>query len=121
MQGELADAGEQYERAARAFEGAATAPGYLLDAGRAFQGAGDMEAAQRVYQAILDDYEETPEALTAAVELASVVAAQSAVGTPTGDVEPAPAQDSTAAATPAAATADDAAIQQALQEALANQ
>ncbi|MEM1054129.1 MAG: tetratricopeptide repeat protein [Bacteroidota bacterium] len=120
MRGELAEAGAQYERAADAFEGEATAPGYLLDAGRAFEGAGDMAAAERAYQRILNDYEDAPEALTASVELASVVAAQNAFGEATGDIEPAPAQDSTAAATPAAVP-DDAAIQQALQEAMANQ
>lgn len=118
MQGEFEDAGEMYERAARDFPGEATAPGYLLDAGRAFQAAGDFEAAQRVYQRAIDDFEETPEATVAAVELASVVAAQTAVGEATGDVEPAPAQDSTAAA-PAAG--DAAAMQQALQDALAGQ
>lgn len=122
MKGELAEAATLYERASSDFVDDASSPGYLLDAGRAYQGAGDLEAAQRVYQRVIDDFEETPEATTAAIELAGVVAAQNAVGTPTGDVEPGPAPDSTAAAaTPASGEMDEAAIQQALQEALAGQ
>lgn len=121
MQGELAEAGELYERAAGDFPGEATAPGYLLDAGRAYQGAGQLEDAERVYQRAVEEFEDTPEATVAAVELASVVAARNAVGEATGGIEPGPEPDSTAAAAPAPGTPDDAAIQQALQEALANQ
>ncbi|MEM6326387.1 MAG: tetratricopeptide repeat protein [Bacteroidota bacterium] len=122
MQGDYAEAGELYERAASDFAGEATAPGYLLDAGRAFEAAGQMDAAERAYQRVLDEFEDSPEATTAAVELASVQAAQNAFGDATGDVEPAPAQDSTASAAPAVAPEmDDAALQQALQDALAGQ
>ena len=96
-QGENEDAAELYERAASLFKSEATSPGYFLDAGRAYQAAGDMDAARGAYQHVLDDYAETPEATTATVEIASVEAAANAVGTPTGDVVPAPAQDSTAA------------------------
>ena len=124
VSGEHEDAAELYERAARAYEGPATTPGYFLDAGRAFQAAGDLSGAERAYQAVLDDFEDTSEATTAAVELASVMAAQNAVGTATGDVEPAPVveggeEDASATAQPSAE--QQAEMQRAIQEALANQ
>ena len=121
VQGEHAEAADLYERAAARFKNDATSPGYLLDAGRAHQAAGDMDAAQRAYQTVLDDYADTPEATTATVELASVEAAANAVGTPTGDVEPGPAPDSTASASGVDAAAQQAAMQQALQQAMQNQ
>ena len=122
MEGQHEEAAELYERAARAYEGPATTPGYFLDAGRAFQAAGDLSGAERAYQAILDDFEDTPEATTAAVELASVMAAQSAVGEPTGDVEPAPVvEGGEGAASPAVSAADQEEMQRAIQQALANQ
>ena len=100
-QGDNAAAASLYERAASAYASAATAPGYLLGAGRAHAAAGDAEAAAAAYQTILDDYPDTPEATTAEVELAQAEATASATGTPTGDVTAAPV-DTTAAA-PAAA------------------
>lgn len=113
---EDADAAKMYERAASLFVSDATSPGYLMDAGRAWEAAGDLDAARRVYQSIVDDFAEAPEAVMAAVELAAAMATAEAVGTPTGDVEAGPAPDSSAAPTP---TSDQqAAMQQALQQAI---
>lgn len=123
MDGSHAEAAALYVRAAERFPSDATSAGYLLDAGRAFQAAGDLEAAQGAYQTVLDDYDETPEAGTAAVEIASVQASLSADGQATGDVEPLPASDSTAAAVaaPEATDAQQQALQEALQQAVGGQ
>ncbi len=121
VQGEFGEAADLYERAASRFRNDATSPGYLLDAGRAHQAAGDTDAARAAYQAVLDDFDETPEATQAMVELASVDAAANAVGTATGDVEPGPAPDSTAASGGMDAAAQQQAMQEALQQAMQNQ
>ena len=120
VQGNHAEAAALYERAAERFPSEATSPGYLLDAGRAYQAAGDLDAAREVYQRAVDEYEDAPEATIAAVELASVDAAANAIGEATGDVEAGPAADSTAATPGATALDVSGADQQELQEALQN-
>ncbi len=95
-QDENARAADLYLRAARAFESAASSPRYLLDAARAFAAADNAEAAQEALQTVADDYADTPEAQTAATERGRVAAMASASGTPTGAVQPLPA-DTTAA------------------------
>ena len=114
-QGNHAEAADLYERAASAYAEGVGAPGYLLDAGRAHEAAGDLAAARAAYQRVVDDYADAPEAATATVELAGVIAAAEPVGQATGDVEPGPAPDSTA--TPAASGGP---AQLDLQEALQN-
>lgn len=101
--GDAARAAGLYERAAGAFDSPASAPGYLLDAGRAYAAAGDVEAAQQAYQQVIDDWGDTPEARTAQTELGRVEAMTTASGTPTGDVQPAPVVPDTTEAAPAEA------------------
>ena len=98
-----ARAADLYERAASEYESPASAPGYLLDAARAHLAAGDAGAAQAALQTVIDDWDATPEAQRAQVELGLAEARASATGQPTGDVRPAPAApDSSAGAVPTA-------------------
>ncbi len=76
QQGEHAEAARLYERAAAAYESPATAPDYLMAAGRAYAAAGDTEAAVEVYQAFLEDYEESPNAPIVEALLAQAQAGQ---------------------------------------------
>lgn len=97
QQDDPARAADLYERAARTYESPASTPSYLLDAGRAYTAAGDPEAAEAVYQRVIADWSDTPEAGQAETELGMVAAMASASGTPTGDVRPAPAATDTVA------------------------
>lgn len=101
-QGEHARAAALYLEAANEFESPASSPRYLLDAGRTFAAAGDAAAAQDALETLTDEYADTPEAQTAAVEMGRVAALASATGTPTGAVQPLPA-DTAAAAAPGTA------------------
>ena len=56
------EAGDLYRQAARHYETTATAPVYLLSAGRAYEQAGSYDRAVEVYQTILDDYPDAPQA-----------------------------------------------------------
>ena len=76
--GDPAAAASLYAEAAEAYDSPATAPGYLLDAGRAHAAAGDAAAAERVFEQILADYDDAPEAIAAQTELGRVQAAASA-------------------------------------------
>lgn len=67
MNGDHDEAATLYRRAARTYESAATAPGYYLDAARNFEAVGNYDAAREAYEAIAEDYEDTPEAATIAV------------------------------------------------------
>ncbi|MFN3596775.1 MAG: tetratricopeptide repeat protein [Rubricoccaceae bacterium] len=78
QRGDYARAARLYERAAGAYDSEATVPGYLMDAGRAFEAAGDTEAARRVYARVADEFAETPEGDFAAIALARVEAAAAA-------------------------------------------
>ena len=91
MDGDAARAAGLYEEAADAYASPASVPAYLLDAGRAYLAAGDAEAAQAAFQRVIDEYNTTPEAIAAQVELGRAAAAATAEGSPTGDVRPAPA------------------------------
>ncbi len=66
LNGERAEAADLYRRAARAYESAATAPAYYLDAARNYEAAGNFDAARAAYDAIADDYADAPEAATIA-------------------------------------------------------
>ncbi|MEO0558977.1 MAG: tetratricopeptide repeat protein [Bacteroidota bacterium] len=67
--GEHAEAAALYERAAGAYPEDATAPGYLLDAARAYGEAGDTEAAMTALQTLLDEYGDAPELIMAEMEM----------------------------------------------------
>ena len=90
-----------YEQAASEYASPASTPGYLLDASRAHLAAGDPAQAEAALQTVLDDWENTPEAQQAQLELGVVQARATATGTPTGDVRPAPARPDSAAGAPA--------------------
>jgi tetratricopeptide (TPR) repeat protein len=55
-------AGDLYRRAALIFPNDAASPGYLLEAGRAYEQAGEYEDAVDVYNMVADDYPESPQA-----------------------------------------------------------
>ena len=98
--GDPAAAADLYERAAAAFESPASTPGYLLDAARAHRAAGASDDALAALERVVEDWDETPEAITAQAEIGRVMAAASASGTATGDARPAPAVvDTTATGT----------------------
>lgn len=101
QKGDNARAGALYREAATSFDSPASTPRYYLDAARTFAAAGDAPAAEAALQAVIDDYADSPEAVTAQTELGRVAAQASAVGTATGAVRPAPADTTAAAATPA--------------------
>jgi len=61
QRGELKKAASHYEEAASQYENELTAPRYLLEAGRAYEEVADYEAAERVYQRILDSYPDSDE------------------------------------------------------------
>ncbi len=54
--GEHAEAGRLYERAAGFVEGNDLAPQYLIDAGRAFEAAGEYDDAIEVYERVAEDF-----------------------------------------------------------------
>ena len=64
LDGDHAEAGDLYRRAARAYENAATAPAYYLDAARNYEAAGNLDAARAAYDAITEAYGDAPEAAT---------------------------------------------------------
>ena len=93
-------AGGLYARAAAEYASPASAPGYLLDAARAYRAAGDTDAATEALTTVVDAWDTTPEARAAQVELGMVTAQATAVGEATGSVQAAPvaAADTTAGA-----------------------
>ncbi len=100
--GDAATAAGLYERAANAFESPASTPGYLLDAARAHLAANEAGEAETALLRIVEEWEDTPEASTAQVELGAATAAASASGEATGDVTPAPVVADTTTATQSA-------------------
>lgn len=60
--GQFREAGDLYRQAARHYQTAATAPTYLLNAGRAYEEAGAYDRAIDAYQTIRDEYAESPQA-----------------------------------------------------------
>jgi len=63
IQGKSAEAGRLYEQAARLHEDAEFSPRYLMDAGRAYESAGDYARAVQTYQRVEKEY---PDAQVAA-------------------------------------------------------
>lgn len=76
--GELDRAASHYEQAASQYKNKLTAPGYLLEAGQAYEDAGNFEAAESVYQRIQDTYSDSDEAEDVERYLARVRARQAA-------------------------------------------
>jgi len=76
--GEFQQAAEQYENAASHFQSDLTSPRYLLRAGRAYESAGNLDAATRVYSQVTAEYPDSPQAQDAEIYLARVNARQSA-------------------------------------------
>jgi tetratricopeptide (TPR) repeat protein len=74
--GELERAAEAYEQAASQYPNKLTAPRYLLEAGQAFEDAGNFDDAERVYQKILEEYPEAQQASEVERYLARVQARQ---------------------------------------------
>ncbi|HYE97102.1 MAG TPA: tetratricopeptide repeat protein [Rubricoccaceae bacterium] len=74
QQGEHARAAELFERAAGAFESIASAPDYLMAAARNYEAAQQWDAARRAYDAIDEDYAESPVAQMAAMHRARMEA-----------------------------------------------
>jgi tetratricopeptide (TPR) repeat protein len=63
--GNFQRAGELYEEAAVQYQNKLTAPRYLLNAGEAYEEAGQLQAAVEAYQQISDEYPESDQARTA--------------------------------------------------------
>lgn len=63
--GNFQRAGELYEEAAVQYQNKLTAPRYLLNAGEAYEEAGQLQAAVEAYRQISDEYPESDQASTA--------------------------------------------------------
>ena len=70
--GEYEEAGSKYEQAAAQYENKLTAPRYLLEAGQAYEDAGNYSAAEQAYEKIKEQYPEADEAETVERYLARV-------------------------------------------------
>jgi len=77
-QGDLQKAAEFYEQAAAQYQNKLTTPRYLIEAGQAFEEAGNLEAAERVYRKVKDAYSDTDQASEVERYLARVQARQQA-------------------------------------------
>lgn len=73
---DFAEAAAHYEEAAALLDSEATAPGYLLSAGRAYEEAGNYAAAVAAYEAVGERYAASAEAEEAARYLARARARQ---------------------------------------------
>ena len=76
--GQFREAGDLYRQAARHYQTAATAPTYLLNAGRAYEEAGAYDRAIDVYQTIRDDYADSPQASSVEAYIARAEASRQA-------------------------------------------
>lgn len=74
--GQFGKAASTYEQAAAQYSNELTAPRYLLEAGQAYEDAGDYSAAEAVYQKIEEKYAESDEAEEVERYLARVRARQ---------------------------------------------
>lgn len=54
--GDFDQAADLFLRAANVFESAVTSPTYLIQAGRAYEDAGDTDAARQMYERLKEDY-----------------------------------------------------------------
>lgn len=77
QQGDFEQAARLYERAAGAYDSAATTPGYLLDASQAHLDGGDQASAVTILERVLEEYEGSSAALEAEMRLGELAAAQS--------------------------------------------
>lgn len=71
-QGNFERAGQTYEDAAAQYDNKLTAPRYLLNAGRAYEDAGQFDAAASAYQRIKDEYPDSEQAQQVDTYLARV-------------------------------------------------
>jgi tetratricopeptide (TPR) repeat protein len=74
--GAFEQAAGHYEQAAEQYPNEMTAPRYLLEAGQAYEDAGNYEAAEEAYQRIKEEYGDSDEAAEADRYLARVRARQ---------------------------------------------
>jgi len=75
-QGELETAARHYEQAASQYDNKLTTPRYLLEAGQAYEEAGNYQAAEEAYQKIKEDYPDAEQASAVDRYLARVRARQ---------------------------------------------
>jgi tetratricopeptide (TPR) repeat protein len=76
--GNFGQAASHFEQAASQYENKLTAPRYLLEAGQAYEEAGNYTAAERVYRTITDKYPDADQAQDVERYLARVQARQNA-------------------------------------------
>jgi tetratricopeptide (TPR) repeat protein len=62
IRGEFERAGDLYRRAALLFPNDVVSPEYLVEAGRAYESAGEFEDAVEAYNMVSDEYPESPQA-----------------------------------------------------------
>lgn len=74
--GELEKAASHYEQAASQYDNKLTAPRYLLEAGQAYEDAGDYASAEQVYQRVKDEYPDAEQSSDVERYLARVRARQ---------------------------------------------
>ncbi len=77
--GEHRQAGDLYKRAALLFPNEIASPGYLVDAGRAYEAAGRFDDAMDVYEMVSEEYPESNQARTVEILVARVEARRAAV------------------------------------------
>lgn len=74
--GNVQKAAELFEQAASQYPNKLTAPRYLIEAGQAYEDAGNYEAAERVYRQVKEDYADSDQAEEVERYLARVKARQ---------------------------------------------
>lgn len=74
--GEMETAAEHYEQAASQYPNELTAPRYLVEAGQAYEEAGNYTAAEEVYQRVKDEYPDSDQVQEVERYLARVKARQ---------------------------------------------
>ena len=74
-------AGELYMQAASIFSSRVTSPEYLLNAGRAYEKAGNLEGARRAYEHVRDDYSDSQQARDIDFFLARITAKTKSLST----------------------------------------
>lgn len=78
--GDMQTAAERYEQAAEQYQNKLTAPRYLLEAGKAYEEAGNDAAAEEVYRRIQEEYPDSDQAEEVKRYLARVKARQQKSG-----------------------------------------